>query len=41
MPEIKLKLKKEPEYPLEAEVISPDLFAGKSAAEIKKFLNNH
>ena len=33
---IDLKLKKEPEFPLEAESISPDKFAGKKAAEIKK-----
>ncbi|MHA1490170.1 MAG: formylmethanofuran dehydrogenase subunit C [Promethearchaeota archaeon] len=36
MPEIKLKLKKQPDFPLEAEVITPDNFAGKSTAEIKK-----
>ena len=41
MAEIKLKLKKEPEYPLEAEVISPDQFAGKSAAQIKKLIVYH
>ncbi|NVM36514.1 MAG: formylmethanofuran dehydrogenase subunit C, partial [Candidatus Lokiarchaeota archaeon] len=41
MVEIKLKLKKEPEYPLEAEVISPDQFAGKLAAEIKKLIVYH
>ena len=37
MAEIKLKLKKEHKFPLEADVISPDHFAGKTAAEIKKF----
>lgn len=36
MAEIKLKLKKQPEFPLEAESISPDNFAGKSANDIKK-----
>ncbi len=41
MAEIKLKLKEEPEYPLEAEVISPDQFAGKSAAQIKKLVVYH
>jgi len=41
MAEIKLKLKKEPEYPLEAEVISPDQFGGKSAAQIKKLIVYH
>jgi len=41
MPEIKLKLKKEPMYPLEAEVISPDQFARKSTAEIKKLIVYH
>ena len=41
MSEIKLKLKKEPDYPLEAEVISPDKFAGKLAAEIKKLIVYH
>jgi formylmethanofuran dehydrogenase subunit C len=34
--EIKLKLKKKPQFPLEAEIISPDVFAGKTTAEIKK-----
>jgi formylmethanofuran dehydrogenase subunit C len=37
MPEVKLKLKKEHKFPLEADVISPDHFAGKTAAAIKKF----
>ena len=36
MAEIKLKLKKQPQFPLEAEVIMPDNFAGKTAAQIKK-----
>jgi formylmethanofuran dehydrogenase subunit C len=36
MAEIKLKLKKELEFPLEADHISPDHFAGKTLAEIKK-----
>lgn len=36
MTEIKLKLKKEHEFPLEADHISPDQFAGKTLAEIKK-----
>lgn len=36
MAEIKLKLKKEPEFPLEVETISPDVFAGKSMDDIKK-----
>jgi len=36
MAEIKLKIKKQPEVPLEAEVITPDHFTGKTAAEIKK-----
>ena len=36
MGEIKLKLKKQPSVPLEADVITPDNFAGKTAAEIKK-----
>ena len=33
---IDLKLNKEPEFPLEAESISPNAFAGKKAADIKK-----
>ncbi|TFG06276.1 MAG: formylmethanofuran dehydrogenase subunit C [Promethearchaeota archaeon] len=36
MAEIKLKLKKQPEVPIEAESITPDNFAGKSSADIKK-----
>lgn len=36
MTEIRLKLKKEPEFPLEADTISPDQFAGKTLAVIKK-----
>ncbi len=35
MAEITLKLKKQPEFPLEADVISPDTFAEKSLNEIK------
>jgi formylmethanofuran dehydrogenase subunit C len=41
MTEIKLKLKRKPEFPLEAEVISPDKFNGKSAADIKKLIVYH
>jgi formylmethanofuran dehydrogenase subunit C len=41
VPEVKLKLKKKPNYPLEAETITPDNFAGKSAAEIKKLIVYH
>jgi len=41
MAEIKLKLKKEPEFPLEAEAISPDQFANKTGAEIKKLTVYH
>jgi len=36
MAEIKLKLNKKLKFPLEADSITPDNFAGKSAAEIKK-----
>jgi len=36
MAEIKLKLKNQPKFPLEAESITPDNFAGKSPNEIKK-----
>lgn len=36
MAEIKLKLKKQPEFPLEAESITPNNFAGKTLADIKK-----
>jgi formylmethanofuran dehydrogenase subunit C len=39
--EIKLKLKKEPEFPLEAESISPNNFAGKTLTEIKKLVIFH
>lgn len=39
--EIKLKLKKEPEFPLEAETISPDQFANKTVADIKKLTVYH
>jgi len=35
---IDLKLKKQPDFPLEAESISPNNFAGKKAAEIKKLI---
>ena len=35
MAEIKLKLKEEPKFPLEADCISPDKFAGKTLDEIK------
>ncbi len=41
MVDIKLKLKKAPEFPLEADVITPDQFAGKSAAQIKKLIVYH
>ncbi|MFX1380540.1 MAG: formylmethanofuran dehydrogenase subunit C [Promethearchaeota archaeon] len=41
MAEIKLKLKKKPIYPLEADTITPDKFAGKSAADIKKLTVYH
>jgi len=41
MTEIKLKLKKDPEFPLEADVISPDQFAGKTLADIKKLIVFH
>ncbi|MFW9970740.1 MAG: formylmethanofuran dehydrogenase subunit C [Candidatus Odinarchaeota archaeon] len=41
MSEIKLKLKKVPDFPLEAETISPDKFAGKTLAEIKKLIVYH
>ncbi|MHA1194092.1 MAG: formylmethanofuran dehydrogenase subunit C [Promethearchaeota archaeon] len=36
MAEVKLKLKKEPDFPLEADSITPDNFAGKTLNEIKK-----
>ncbi|MBD3256038.1 MAG: formylmethanofuran dehydrogenase subunit C [Candidatus Lokiarchaeota archaeon] len=35
MVDIKLKLKKQPEFPLEADSITPDNFAGKTVKEIK------
>ena len=38
MAEIKLKLKNEPEFPLEAESITTDNFAGKTQADIKKLI---
>jgi formylmethanofuran dehydrogenase subunit C len=41
MGEIKLKLKKQPTVPLEADIITPDNFAGKTAAEIKKLILYH
>ena len=41
MTEIKLKLKKEPEFPLEADFISPDQFTGKTLANIKKLTVYH
>ena len=41
MTEIKLKLKKKPKFPLEAEVISPDQFVGKTLADIKKLIVYH
>jgi len=41
MAEVKLKLKKKPDFPLEAETITPDKFAGKTAAEIKKLVLYH
>ena len=37
MAEIKLTLKKQPDFPLEADAISPDNFAGKTQDEIKNF----
>jgi len=41
MTEIKLKLKKESEFPLEADVISPDQFTGKTLTDIKKLTVFH
>jgi formylmethanofuran dehydrogenase subunit C len=41
MEEVKLKLKKNPTYPLEAESITPDKFAGKTSAQIKKLIVYH
>ncbi|MHA2008785.1 MAG: formylmethanofuran dehydrogenase subunit C [Promethearchaeota archaeon] len=41
MAEIKLKLKVEPKFPLEADVITPDNFAGKSETEIKNLVVYH
>ena len=41
MAEIKLKLKKKTELPIEADTISPDNFAGKSLSEIKKLVVYH
>ena len=41
MAEIKMKLKKKPDFPLEAESISPDQFVGKTLADIKKLVVYH
>jgi formylmethanofuran dehydrogenase subunit C len=41
MSEVKLKLRKKPEFPLEADNISSDQFAGKTIAEIKKLVVYH
>ena len=41
MTEIKLKLKKESEFPLEADVITPDQFTGKTLTDIKKLTVFH
>ncbi|MFW9829537.1 MAG: formylmethanofuran dehydrogenase subunit C, partial [Candidatus Thorarchaeota archaeon] len=41
MEEVKLKLKKNPIFPLEAESITPDKFAGKTEAQIKKLIVYH
>ena len=41
MAELKLKLKKDPDFPLEAESITPDNFAGKSIDDIKKLVIYH
>ncbi|MFX0188131.1 MAG: formylmethanofuran dehydrogenase subunit C [Candidatus Hodarchaeota archaeon] len=41
MAEVKLKLKKQTIFPLEAESISPDHFAGKTINEIKKLIVYH
>ncbi len=41
MGEIKLKLKLEPTFPLEADSISPDKFSGKSETEIKNLVVYH
>ena len=41
MGEIKLKLKVEPTFPLEAETISPDKFAGKTETQIKNLIIYH
>lgn len=41
MVEIKLKLKNTPKFPLEAEIISTDKFANKTATEIKKLKVYH
>jgi formylmethanofuran dehydrogenase subunit C len=41
MAEIKIKLKKQPRFPLEADCVVPDQFAGKSLDEIKKLKIYH
>lgn len=41
MAEVRLKSKKKHEFPLEAETITPNKFAGKSATEIKKLIIYH
>ncbi len=41
MAEIKLKLKKKTQFPLEADTISPDNFAGKTLSDIKKLTVYH
>ena len=41
MTEIKLKLKKQPSFPLEADSITPDNFAGKKIDEIKALIVYH
>ncbi|MFX1376356.1 MAG: formylmethanofuran dehydrogenase subunit C [Promethearchaeota archaeon] len=38
---INLKLKKSPEFPLEAETITPDIFTGKTVVQIKKLTVFH
>lgn len=41
MAEIKLKLKNSPEFPLEAEMITPNQFKGKTITDIKKLIVYH
>jgi formylmethanofuran dehydrogenase subunit C len=41
MTEIKLKIKKQPKFPLEADTISPDNFGGKNLSEIKDLTLYH